>query len=96
MQARKRVTMGFVYQDVPASSGGALPASGGGSLPIGDGFVTPCDRFASRVGVVDLAFFAGCQVLSCKVRAPFGDGSTRIDGAPSGIGGGPSWSDNGL
>lgn len=96
MQARKRVTIGLVYQDVPASTGGALPASGGGSLPIGDGFVTPCDRFASRVGVVDLAFFAGCPVLPCKVRAPFGDGSTRIDDAPSVFDDGPLWPDNGL
>jgi hypothetical protein len=90
------VTIGLVCEDVSASSGGTLPASGGGSLPIGDGFATLCDRFASPVGAEDLAFFAGCPVLPCKVRVPFGDGSARIDDAPSGIGGGPSWSDNGL
>jgi len=77
-----RVTMGPVCRDVPAPSGGALPASGGGCLPIGDGFVTLCDRFASQVGAVDLAFFAGYPALPCKVRVPFGDGSARIDDAP--------------
>ena len=90
------MTRGLACEDVPASSGGTLAASDGGSLPIGDGFVSPCDRFASPVGAEDLAFFAGCPVLPCKVRVPFGDGSARIDDAPSGIGGGPSWSDNGL